>query len=104
MTATLIYTLILVIIFIGKKIVGLKLGLTQKQKKQVVVPISSSLSTDKIGIPPQYKTKIKALYLLQPNKYHRTGDLKKFGRNKQVEYAPRLYKMTDPRHKDGTTK
>ena len=56
MTATLIYTLTLAIIFIGKKIMSLKLDIIQKQKRQAVVPISSSLSTDKIGIPPQYKT------------------------------------------------
>ena len=104
MTATLIYTLTLAIIFIGKKIMSLKLDIIQKQKKQVVVPISSSLSTDKIGIPPQYKTKIKALYLLQPNKYRHTGDLKRFGRNKQVEYVPKLYKMSDHRHTNDTMK
>ena len=104
MTATLIYTLTLAIIFIGKKIMSLKLDIIQKQKKQVVVPISSSLSTDKIGIPPQYKTKIKALYLLQPNKYHHTSDLKRFGRNKRVEYAPKLYKMSDHRHTNDTMK
>ena len=104
MTATLIYTLTLAIIFIGKKIMSLKLDIIQKQKKQVVVPILSSLSTDKIGIPPQYKTKIKALYLLQPNKYRHTGDLKRFGRNKRVEYAPKLYKMSDHRHTNDTMK
>lgn len=104
MTATLIYTLTLAIIFIGKKIMSLKLGLIRRKKKQEVVPISSTLSTDKIGIPPQYKPKIKAPYLLQPNKYRHRGDLKRFGRNKQAEYAPRLYKMTDHHHTNDTMK